>query len=68
MPIGVDDLGLASILAWVWKEYGKTIVDKASKAAWERVRWMDKARAYSEKVRCSMAWTKWTLPTIKDGT
>lgn len=51
MPIGVDDLGLASILAWVWKEFGKTIVDKTSKAAWERVRWVDKAMVYSEEVQ-----------------
>ena len=40
---------LLPIFNWVWDKYGKEIVDKASKAAWNRVEWKIAARRYSEK-------------------
>lgn len=47
----IDTSALAAIFAWVWEQYGKTIVDKAGKAVWERLRWEDRALAYGQKVQ-----------------
>lgn len=50
MPL-IGTSALAAIFAWVWKEYGKSIVDRTGRAAWERLSWEKKARDYSEKVQ-----------------
>ena len=47
----IDTSALAGIFAWVWSQYGKQITDKALKAAWERLRWEDRALAYGQKVQ-----------------
>lgn len=47
----IDTSALAAIFAWVWGQYGKTITDKTIKAAWERLRWEDRALAYGQKVQ-----------------
>lgn len=47
----IDTSALAAIFTWVWSQYGKTIVDKAGKSAWERLRWEDRALAYGQKVQ-----------------
>lgn len=47
----IDTSALAAIFAWVWSQYGKTITDKTLKAAWERLRWEDRALAYGQKLQ-----------------
>ena len=47
----IDTSALAAIFTWVWDQYGKTIVDRAGKAVWERLRWEDRALAYGQKVQ-----------------
>ena len=47
----IDTSALAAIFTWVWGQYGKTITDKTLKAAWERLRWEDRALAYGQKVQ-----------------
>ncbi|MCL4805986.1 MAG: NACHT domain-containing protein [Anaerolineae bacterium] len=47
----IDTTVLTTIFTWVWSTYGKTVVDKTSKAAWERLRWEDRALAYGQKVQ-----------------
>ncbi len=47
----IDTSALAAIFAWVWSQYGRTITDKTVKAAWERLRWEDRALAYGQKVQ-----------------
>ena len=47
----IDTSALAAIFAWVWGQYGKTITDKTLKAAWERLRWEDRALAYGQKMQ-----------------
>ena len=47
----IDTSALAAIFTWVWSQYGKTIVDKAGKSAWERLQWEDRALAYAQKVQ-----------------
>ena len=47
----IDTTALTAIFAWVWKEYGKEITTRTLKAAWERLRWEDRALAYSRKVQ-----------------
>ncbi len=47
----IDTSALAAIFTWVWDQYGKTIVDRAGKAVWERLSWKDRALAYGQKVQ-----------------
>jgi hypothetical protein len=47
----IDTSALAAIFTSVGSEYAKSILDKAGRAVWERLRWEDRARAYGEKVQ-----------------
>ena len=53
----IDTSALAAIFTWVWDQYGKTIVDRAGKAVWERLRWEDRALAYGQKVQRCLLYT-----------
>jgi predicted NACHT family NTPase len=47
----IDTTALTTIFTWVWSQYGKEITNKTLKAAWERLRWEDRALAYAQKVQ-----------------
>lgn len=47
----IDTSALAAIFAWVWEEYGRTLMGRLAGAARERVRWDIKAQDYGEKVQ-----------------